>query len=100
MLGYPVGHSRSPLMMSAAFRELGLDWQYVKLPVPPALFEETVRALPASGYAGANVTIPHKLAARALADEVESRGGGHRGGEHAELRRRRGSGRTTRTRPG
>ena len=70
VLGYPVGHSRSPVMMSAAFRELGLDWRYVKLPVPPALFEETVRALPASGYAGANVTIPHKLAARALADEV------------------------------
>ena len=70
VLGYPVGHSRSPLMMSAAFRELGLDWKYLKLPVPAALFEETVRALPASGYAGANVTIPHKLAARALADEV------------------------------
>jgi shikimate dehydrogenase len=57
-------------MMAAAFLELGLDWRYVKLPVPPALFEETVRALPASGYAGANVTIPHKLAARALADEA------------------------------
>ena len=70
VLGYPVGHSRSPTMMGAAFRELGLDWRYVKLPVPPGLFAETVRALPASGYAGANVTIPHKLAARALADEL------------------------------
>ena len=70
VLGHPVGHSRSPAMMNAAFRELGLDWQYVKLPVPPELFAPTVRALPASGYAGANVTIPHKLAARALADEV------------------------------
>ena len=70
VLGHPVGHSRSPAMMNAAFRELGLDWQYVKLPVPPELFAATVRALPASGYAGANVTIPHKLAARALADEV------------------------------
>ena len=70
VLGHPVAHSRSPAMMNAAFRELGLDWQYVKLPVPPELFAPTVRALPASGYAGANVTIPHKLAARALADEV------------------------------
>ncbi len=70
VLGYPVGHSRSPIMMSAAFRELGLDWRYVRLPVAPGLFVETVRALPASGYVGANVTIPHKLAARALADEL------------------------------
>jgi shikimate dehydrogenase len=70
VLGHPVGHSRSPAMMNAAFRELRIDWQYVKLPVPPELFAATVRALPASGYGGANVTIPHKLAARELADEV------------------------------
>lgn len=55
-------------MHNAAFRELGLDWHYVKLPVPPELFEETVRALPGSGYSGANVTVPHKLAALGLAD--------------------------------
>jgi shikimate dehydrogenase len=69
VLGFPVGHSRSPLMHNAAFRALGLDWHYVKLPVPPALFDETVRALPGSGFRGANVTIPHKLAALQLADE-------------------------------
>ena len=57
-------------MHNAAFAEHGLDWLYVKLPVSPALFEETVRALPASGYRGANVTIPHKLAALALADSA------------------------------
>jgi shikimate dehydrogenase len=55
-------------MQNAAFRELGLDWRYLKLPVPPELFDETVRALPGSGYRGANVTIPHKVAALALAD--------------------------------
>jgi shikimate dehydrogenase len=54
-------------MMNAAFGALGLDWRYQKLPVPPELFEETVRALPASGYRGANVTIPHKPAALAVA---------------------------------
>jgi shikimate dehydrogenase len=70
VLGFPVGHSRSPLMMNAAFAELGLDWRYLKLPVPPERFAETVRALPASGYRGANVTIPHKLAAHDLADEL------------------------------
>jgi shikimate dehydrogenase len=55
-------------MHNAAFEALGLDWRYVKLPVPPELFDETVRALPGSGYRGANVTIPHKLAALSLAD--------------------------------
>ncbi|MDX6668715.1 MAG: shikimate dehydrogenase [Solirubrobacteraceae bacterium] len=68
VLGHPVAHSRSPAMHNAAFRELGLDWHYVKLPVPPELFDETVRALPGSGYGGANVTIPHKLAALTVAD--------------------------------
>ena len=69
VLGHPVGHSRSPAMQNAAFAAAGLDdWRYVKLPVEPALFEETVRALPGSGYRGANVTIPHKRAALAIAD--------------------------------
>ena len=70
VLGFPVAHSRSPAMMAAAFRELGLDWRYFRLPVPPELFAETVRALGSSGYIGANVTIPHKLAALELADEA------------------------------
>jgi len=57
-------------MMNAAFAELGLDWRYLALPVPPAHFADTVRALAGSGYRAANVTIPHKLAARELADEL------------------------------
>lgn len=57
-------------MMGAAFRALGLDWRYLKLPIPPELFEATVRALPGSGYRGANVTVPHKLAALRLADSA------------------------------
>ena len=57
-------------MFNAAFAELRLDWRYQRLPVPPELFEETVRALPVSGFRGANVTIPHKVAALALADEA------------------------------
>jgi shikimate dehydrogenase len=69
VLGFPVAHSRSPAMMNAAFAELGLDWRYLHLPVPPRLFAETALALPGSGYRGANVTIPHKLAAHELAGE-------------------------------
>jgi shikimate dehydrogenase len=69
VLGWPVAHSRSPAMHNAALRELKLaDWVYQRLPVPPELFDETVRGLPAAGFVGANVTIPHKQAALALAD--------------------------------
>lgn len=68
--GWPVGHSRSPAMHNAALAELGLEeWLYVALPLAPDRFEETVRALPASGFIGLNVTVPHKQAAARLADE-------------------------------
>ncbi len=71
VLGWPVSHSRSPAMHNAALAALGMeDWHYQRLPVPPALFEETVRALGQSGFAGANVTIPHKEAALAVATEA------------------------------
>lgn len=75
VLGHPVHHSRSPAIHNAAFEALGLDWRYVKLPVAPEAFAETVRALPASGYRGANVTIPHKEAALALADGATAAAG-------------------------
>ncbi|HEY2630752.1 MAG TPA: shikimate dehydrogenase [Solirubrobacteraceae bacterium] len=69
VIGWPVAHSRSPAMFRAAFEECGLqEWSYQRLPLPPELFEETVRALPAGGFVGANVTIPHKHGALALAD--------------------------------
>lgn len=55
-------------MHNAALASVGLaDWRYQLLPVPPELFDETVRALPGAGFAGANVTIPHKERALALA---------------------------------
>jgi shikimate dehydrogenase len=71
VIGWPVSHSRSPAMFCAAFEACGIeDWSYQCLPLPPELLEETVRALPASGFVGANVTIPHKPAALALADRA------------------------------
>ena len=67
--GWPVAHSLSPRMHNAALAALGLTgWRYQKLPIGPERFAETVRALPAEGFAGVNVTIPHKEAALALAD--------------------------------
>jgi shikimate dehydrogenase len=69
--GWPVSHSRSPQMHNAALAAVGLaDWRYIRLPLPPEVFAEAVRALPAAGFRGANVTIPHKEAALALADEA------------------------------
>jgi shikimate dehydrogenase len=69
--GWPVAHSRSPQMHNTALATVGLrDWRYLRLPLPPGLFAETVRALPAAGFRGVNVTIPHKEAALALADRM------------------------------
>lgn len=56
-------------MHNAALARLELDWLYVPVPLAPERFEETVRALPASGFRGLNVTVPHKQTAAALADE-------------------------------
>jgi shikimate dehydrogenase len=71
VLGWPVAHSRSPAIHNAALAALGMDnWRYQRLPVPPALFAETTRSLPLSGFHGANVTIPHKQAALELSDEA------------------------------
>jgi shikimate dehydrogenase len=69
VLGWPVAHSRSPAMHNAALAALGMDgWRYQLLPVAPERFAETVRALAGAGFVGANVTIPHKHAALALAN--------------------------------
>jgi shikimate dehydrogenase len=58
-------------MHNAALAQLGLaDWRYQRLPIPPHLFDETVKALPNAGFRGINVTIPHKHAALQLADRA------------------------------
>ena len=68
VLGWPVGHSRSPAIQNAALQATGLQhWRYQLLPVPPELLTEVTGALPAAGFRGANVTIPHKQTALALA---------------------------------
>jgi len=72
LLGHPVSHSLSPRMQNAAFAVRGLDWAYVACDVAPERLAAAVRGLDALGFAGANVTIPHKRAAAELCDEAES----------------------------
>jgi shikimate dehydrogenase len=70
LIGWPVGHSLSPRMHNAAFDKLGLDWCCVPLPVAPERLGEAVKGLVALGFAGANVTAPHKEAVMAHLDEI------------------------------
>jgi len=70
VVGWPVEHSRSPQMHNAAYAALGMDWAYVPLAVPPERLADAVRGLAALGFAGVNVTIPHKQAVAGLVDEL------------------------------
>jgi shikimate dehydrogenase len=60
IIGWPVQDSLSPLIHNAAFAALGMDWAYVPLPVAPGDLEAALAGLPAMGFSGANVTMPHK----------------------------------------
>jgi len=73
LLGQPVAESLSPRMQNAAFAARGLDWAYVACAVSAERLEAAVRGLVALGFAGANVTAPHKETAAQLCDEAESR---------------------------
>ena len=70
VLGWPVDHSLSPVIHNAAFVALGLDWVYVPLPVAPAELPAALGGLVALGFAGANVTMPHKTPTAELIDDL------------------------------
>jgi shikimate dehydrogenase len=71
LLGQPVAESLSPRMQNAAFAARALDWAYVPLEVSPEGLPDAVRGLVSLGFAGANVTIPHKQAVVELCDEAD-----------------------------
>lgn len=71
LLGQPVAGSLSPRLQNAAFAARGLDWVYVACEVAPDALEAAIGGLAALGFAGANVTAPHKEAAAGLCDEAE-----------------------------
>jgi shikimate dehydrogenase len=66
VIGWPVEHSRSPLIHNYWIKELGLDADYRREAVPPEQFATFVENLAARGYVGANVTVPHKVTALTL----------------------------------
>jgi shikimate dehydrogenase len=68
--GWPVAHSKSPKIHGAWLARYNIDGAYVPLPVAPENFSAVIRALAAAGFAGLNVTLPHKEAAFTLADEL------------------------------
>jgi shikimate dehydrogenase len=70
VIGWPVAHSKSPRIHGTWLERYGIDGAYVPMAVRPEDFETVVRGLAAAGFAGVNVTLPHKAAAFALADEL------------------------------
>jgi shikimate dehydrogenase len=70
-MGWPVSHSRSPVLHNFWLEEQGIDGVYVPLPVEPDRLEQALRALPVLGFRGCNLTIPHKQRALLIVDKIE-----------------------------
>jgi shikimate dehydrogenase len=73
IMGWPVAHSLSPRLHGHWLRRYGIDAAYVPLSVPPEQLPQALSALPALGFAGVNLTIPHKEAAVSLVDRLSPR---------------------------
>jgi shikimate dehydrogenase len=71
VIGWPVSHSLSPRIHGFWLKELGIDGAYVPLGVKPGALEDAVKGLMALGFAGANVTVPHKEAVIPIMDELD-----------------------------
>jgi shikimate dehydrogenase len=70
VIGWPIEHTLSPVIHNAAFVALGMDWVYVPLPVAAARLPAALDGLGALGFAGANVTMPHKTRAAELVPDL------------------------------
>ena len=71
VMGWPIGHSKSPALHGFWLREHGIDGSYVALPVEPGDLRAELQALPERGFSGVNLTVPHKEAALAIVDTVD-----------------------------
>ena len=70
VMGWPVAHTRSPAIHNHWIAKHELKGAYVQLPVQPEKLEAAIRGLSALGFAGCNVTVPHKVNAMKLMDEL------------------------------
>lgn len=70
VLGWPISHSLSPRLHGFWLKQFNIDGAYLPIAVEPKDFEETIKSLSQQGFAGFNVTVPHKEAAFALVDET------------------------------
>ena len=71
IIGQPISHSLSPKLHGFWLKQLGIDGSYDAINVPPEYLVKTVRALPSRGFAGGNVTIPHKEKVMLICDELD-----------------------------
>jgi shikimate dehydrogenase len=71
VMGWPVAHSRSPIIHNHWIAQHGLRGAYVLLPVKPEEIEAALRALPVLGFSGCNLTIPHKVDALRVVDRID-----------------------------
>mgnify|MGYP001480650496 FL=1 len=72
VIGWPVSHSLSPRLHGFWLKELGIDGTYSALAVAPDGLENSLRSLPERGFAGVNLTLPHKEAAATIVDTMDS----------------------------
>jgi shikimate dehydrogenase len=72
IMGWPVGHSRSPVLHNHWLEHYKIDGAYIPLPVEPVYFAQALRILPRLGLCGVNITVPHKEAALAAVDEADA----------------------------
>jgi shikimate dehydrogenase len=73
VIGHPIAHSKSPRIHRYWLNHHGIEGYYIPMDVAPEDLEQTLRALPKMGFVGVNITIPHKEAVLALADQVTDR---------------------------
>ncbi|MBL8645244.1 MAG: shikimate dehydrogenase [Rhodospirillaceae bacterium] len=74
IMGWPVGHSKSPVLHGFWLSEYGIDGAYVPMAVAPENLKTALKALSSFGFRGVNLTVPHKEAALTIVDEVTPEG--------------------------
>ncbi len=71
MYGSPIAHSASPAIHNAALKKLGLNWRYLAFEVDPKNLRAAIEGAKAMNFAGLNLTVPHKLLAFEMMDELD-----------------------------